>query len=541
MARKLAVLSDPDAAEMIHAHADAVGDYCDRLYVMHGFRDCLDVVLKEDVDTLILQLQVQSDVAGCLDLMHALDGVKHMPVILLFEKRGNGSVVFAATDPTLELMAKGLTDFFRVSLSGSYHVEYFFFRPAALEHELLENSVLGKEAALMEILRGCSPGEIGVYKKLYSLDLRSNGYYLFFWELQRTEYHNHYINKDVYNLMGQILERKYLSVLSEYEGGEEFRINLDRRCIIINDLTTISEAAKYAKLEELLQRLVACGSCKTASHYISERIDKLDNIRFARDRYENEKSNIFFLRYDGIMRADKVRRLKNAKEVTIESVLPNLQRISGYIRYDILNPLLLDELHALYFDIIKPSMSYTLYYYCLAAICSDLVKEDGATNIGMLTENLTPELMRFSSIEEQYDIMVNYIAAVRGRVGNRRKSSNVIVKNAVEYINEHYAEDLSIPGIAEAMYVSHMYLSKVFRSIMGTSVINYLIALRIDKAKLQLEETDLPVYEIAQAVGFNDIKHFSKTFKNIVGASPTEYRRRLRGSRLSPPADSKGR
>lgn len=117
----------------------------------------------------------------------------------------------------------------------------------------------------------------------------------------------------------------------------------------------------------------------------------------------------------------------------------------------------------------------------------------------------------------------------------------MIVKNAVEYINEHYAEDLSIPGIAEAMYVSHMYLSKVFRSIMGTSVINYLIALRIDKAKLQLEETDLPVYEIAQAVGFNDIKHFSKTFKNIVGASPTEYRRRLRGSRLSPPADSKGR
>jgi two-component system response regulator YesN len=187
------------------------------------------------------------------------------------------------------------------------------------------------------------------------------------------------------------------------------------------------------------------------------------------------------------------------------------------------------ELHRLYFDVIKPSMSYTLYYYCLADICSQLVKAGGAEGIGVLTESLTPELMRFSSIEEQYDIMIHFITQFAARPSNQRKNRSAIVMGAVEYINEHYSQELTVPEIAEALYVSHMYLSKVFHSIMGKSVISYIVATRIDKAKTLLEETDTPVYEIAESVGFRDSKHFSKTFKSIVGVSPMEYRRLERG------------
>ena len=530
MKKSIAICCDSDIYEMLCVHAQQTG-YYELLFDSICYRQCLTTVLDKSADIVILQLQESSDVAGCLDMMNGLDAIVPTPLILLFEKCPDYTITYAVTDSSLIAASKELKAFFEQAVQKAYCTVFTTSRPAALERELVENSILGREAALMEILRGCSSDDISMYKKIYSLDLRGNGYYLFFWELQKTEYHNHFLNKDVYNLMGRILERKYLSVLGDYEGGEEFRVNLDRRCIIINDLTIRSEAAKYFRLEELIQRLIACGNCKTASHYISERVDKLVNVRFARDRYENEKSSIFFLRYDGIIRADKVRQLKAASPVTLEHVLPYLQKISNYIRYDIHNPLLITELHTLYFEVIKPSMNYTLYYYCLASICSELVKETGTEKIGMLTDNLTPELMRFSSIEEQYDIIANYISGLRKSTGFYLKNSGSTARRAVDFINAHYAEDLTIPQIADAIYVSHMYLSKAFRKVLGTSVINYLIHVRIEKAKESLESSELPVYKVADSVGFNDIKHCSKTFKSIVGVSPSEYRRKQKSSK----------
>ena len=52
-----------------------------------------------------------------------------------------------------------------------------------------------REAALMEIMRGCTSREIREYKRKYAFDLRGKGYYLFYWELQNAEYNKHYYNK----------------------------------------------------------------------------------------------------------------------------------------------------------------------------------------------------------------------------------------------------------------------------------------------------------------------------------------------------------
>jgi AraC-like DNA-binding protein len=495
--------------------------------VSTSFEECGQIFKNNKADAIILQLQIESDVASYINLMHEIDCSDYSPVIVLFEKIDRNTITFTTTDSTLNPLVNHISECFKKAVEKTYAVNYALFRPATMGYNRLVDSTLGKDEALLEIIRGCGKEESDIYKKLYTLDLRDNGYYLFFWELQNLEYHNHFCNKDVYNMSGEILEKKYLSILHEYEGGEAFRIGLDKRCLIINDLTINSEAIKHAKLEELIQRLVACGNCRTSINYISERVDDLKNLRYARDRYENEKGKVFFIRYDGIMRASKISLLQQPQKSLFGYALPVIQKVKNYICYDFMNPELTGELRTLYFDIIKPSMSYALYYYCVASICSSLAKLDKGADIGVLADGLSPEQMRFSSIEEQYDIMIKHISASKKRIGNSRKTRNSIVRGAIDYIAENYCRDVSVPEIAGELYVSHMYLSQLFRDVTGSSVINYIVRFRIEKAKEILEETDRPIYEIAESVGFHDIKHFSKTFKKVIGTSPSAYRKQI--------------
>jgi YesN/AraC family two-component response regulator len=526
MTNTFAIFADRDIVEGIRLYLGDNRAYefvCDT----NSFEECRQVSKSKKADAVILQLQIESDVASCLNLMHEIDRSDYPLVILLFEKISRNKIIFTATDSTLNLLANHVSECFEKAVGKNYAVNYALFRPATMGYDRLVDSALGKDEALLEIIRGCSKEESDIYKKLYTLDLRDNGYYLFFWELQNLEYHDHFCNKDVYNMMGRILEKKYMSILHEYEGGEAFRIGLDKRCLIINDLTMNREAIKHAKLEELIPRLFACGNCRTASNYISERVDILKNLRYARDRYENEKGKVFFIRYAGVMRASKMSLHQQSQKSLFDYALPVVQKINNYISYDIMNPALIEELRKLYFDIIKPSMSYALYYYCVASICSNLAKLDKEADIGVLADGLSPEQMRFSSIEEQYDIMIKHISVTKKRIGNSRKTRNSIVRGAIDYIAENYCRDVSVPEIASELYVSHMYLSQLFRDVTGTSVINYIVKFRIEKAKEMLEESDRPIYGIAESVGFHDIKHFSKTFKKVVGTSPSAYRKQI--------------
>ena len=80
--------------------------------------------------------------------------------------------------------------------------------------------------------------------------------------------------------------------------------------------------------------------------------------------------------------------------------------------------------------------------------------------------------------------------------------------------------------IAQNMYLSPVYISKIFKEEMGESPINYLIKIRREKASLMLLESDmLSIKEIADQVGYDDVYYFSKLFKKYYGSSPLYYRK----------------
>ena len=86
--------------------------------------------------------------------------------------------------------------------------------------------------------------------------------------------------------------------------------------------------------------------------------------------------------------------------------------------------------------------------------------------------------------------------------------------------------DFSLDQIAENMYLSPFYLSKIFKSETGDTPIHYLINIRMEKARKLLEDNrESSIQEVAAMVGYDDAYHFSKLFKKRYGVAPSRIRK----------------
>lgn len=93
------------------------------------------------------------------------------------------------------------------------------------------------------------------------------------------------------------------------------------------------------------------------------------------------------------------------------------------------------------------------------------------------------------------------------------------------YIDHHYKENLTLDELAEKVSISKYHMAHAFKREYGVSPINYIIDCRIQEGKRLLAETDLAPSQIASILGFSSSSYFCKTFSNIEGTSPTEYRK----------------
>lgn len=100
------------------------------------------------------------------------------------------------------------------------------------------------------------------------------------------------------------------------------------------------------------------------------------------------------------------------------------------------------------------------------------------------------------------------------------------VMEAVRYINAHFAQDIRLGTLAGALYISPTYLSRCFRQVMGIPYCEYLNKVRVREAVRLLTDTDLRVADIAPATGFHSDNHLCKIFRQVMGISPLQYRRR---------------
>jgi len=111
--------------------------------------------------------------------------------------------------------------------------------------------------------------------------------------------------------------------------------------------------------------------------------------------------------------------------------------------------------------------------------------------------------------------------------GALSQNTSTLVRQAVAYIQQHFAYNLSRQQIASAVGISQNYLSRIFQHELGISPWEYLSRYRIKQAQDLLRDTEDSITEVAAQVGFEDPAYFSRIFRKQIGHSPQRYRERL--------------
>jgi AraC-like DNA-binding protein len=100
---------------------------------------------------------------------------------------------------------------------------------------------------------------------------------------------------------------------------------------------------------------------------------------------------------------------------------------------------------------------------------------------------------------------------------------------ARDRMDRAFAEPLDVTALASVAHVSRAHFSRQFRATFGETPHRYLQRRRVERAMELLRETDHPVTDVCFDVGFNSLGTFSRTFREIVGESPSDYRARFAG------------
>ena len=102
--------------------------------------------------------------------------------------------------------------------------------------------------------------------------------------------------------------------------------------------------------------------------------------------------------------------------------------------------------------------------------------------------------------------------------------SNSIIRSAIEFIAEHYDQEITLVDVAEQTHLNPSYLSTLFKQVTGQTFKEYLNHVRIQEAQRLLTHTDYPIMEISIACGFSDQSYFTKVFRKYTGLTPRQYR-----------------
>jgi len=103
-------------------------------------------------------------------------------------------------------------------------------------------------------------------------------------------------------------------------------------------------------------------------------------------------------------------------------------------------------------------------------------------------------------------------------------------EQAMQWIEEHYTEDIQLEHIAESLHLSKYYLSRIFQRETGGNLSDYIVARRIKQACRLLYTTAYSVEQIASYVGFRNVSHFIRIFKKVMGTTPLQYRIAAKGA-----------
>lgn len=171
-----------------------------------------------------------------------------------------------------------------------------------------------------------------------------------------------------------------------------------------------------------------------------------------------------------------------------------------------------------------------LNIHMVTAICFDIVnsfiKTVNEMNIPVSFIDEANRLVEFSSVDDLYIKMKSIGIKLCEHIHKTKESKNEILRdNILEYIKREYQNcTLNLEGVASTFNISPSYLSRFFKEQTGYTFVEYLKLIRMQKAKELLVSTNKDVKKIVREVGYIDVPNFIRTFKQIEGVTPGQFR-----------------
>lgn len=150
-------------------------------------------------------------------------------------------------------------------------------------------------------------------------------------------------------------------------------------------------------------------------------------------------------------------------------------------------------------------------------VSAGLPETDGIPLLERLAETPTYEDLR-CELERELNVVADVLSS---RVGSKETAQLSQVK---EYVEKHYAENVTLEAMAALVYMNPYYFSTFFKKHTGQNFKTFVTEVRMRHALRLLQQSDLMIYEIADSVGYNNARHFSDMFKKHYGKLPQEYR-----------------
>lgn len=149
--------------------------------------------------------------------------------------------------------------------------------------------------------------------------------------------------------------------------------------------------------------------------------------------------------------------------------------------------------------------------------------------------NLVLELAKQSSTQASDMLMAEALCSVLTSLCEEKYvrdtfqlsgAASTAIADAILLMESHYNEPLSIKEIAKKNHLTTYAFIRAFKRKTGLTPYDYLLKLRITKARMLLEQTDIPVHVISEQIGFHNVNNFIRKFKQLTHSTPLKYRRR---------------
>ncbi len=400
---------------------------------------------------------------------------------------------------------------------------------------LFEQSVpMLKEKLLCDIVFELNNNEKEVTEKMKLFDIHINSFVFVvvendsYEDFESTQYDKHLYQFGIINSYEEIFAEKYEIHVITLNSNKIGFILQNKSYLNIN-MSEILEKTAY--LQEMISNAFGISvsiSLSSEGSSVFELPEKLKECNYSLEyrSYLGNNTIIQFSDLSTLFKFEEYSSLERYKRQMLEGIKAgnenlvknSLDKISGFISSTIISNNYLRN-----------------YYYSTLSSINNIRNSVLAAN----SDKKHEDSIEFSSIlkmieksdntEELNSLIENVAINISKKVNNfNNKSIKITLRKAINYINEHYSEQLTLYEVAAHTFVTTFYISRMFKKELGTTFVDYLNDLRIEKAKELLKNVRYKSYEVASLVGIPDPHYFSRLFKKHSGITPSEYRDNFR-------------